>query len=137
VIVLVCGSRYWTNRDLVKEWLYKLQYLGFDTIVEGEAPGADTIAREEGEELGFIIMKSTPEVKGFPANWKKFGRSAGPIRNKQMLDEGNPVLVLAFHENIGKSKGTKNMIKQAIARNINCTLVSLDKIYYHTRKEEK
>lgn len=46
-----------------------------------------------------------------------------PIRNKQMLDEGKPDLVLAFHTDIENSKGTKNMIYQAKKRGIKVILI--------------
>ena len=90
--VLICGSRDWTAHEPIRAWLSKLQDMGFDTVIEGEARGADIIAREEAQLLGFTVMP-------FPANWRQFGRAAGPIRNRQMLDE-QPELVLAFHEYI-------------------------------------
>jgi hypothetical protein len=58
------------------------------------------------EELGIPVLS-------FPADWARFGRAAGPIRNQRMLDEGKPTLVLAFHNNIVESKGTKDMVKRA------------------------
>lgn len=59
----------------------------------------------------------------FPADWKQYGKAAGPIRNKQMLDEGQPDLVLCFHDDIEKSKGTKNMYELAKARGIKTKLI--------------
>jgi hypothetical protein len=53
------------------------------------------------------------EVLPFPAQWKKFGRAAGPIRNRQMLVEGKPDLVIAFHDDLKNSDGSKNMLAQA------------------------
>ena len=46
---------------------------------------------------------------GFPADWNSYGKAAGPIRNKQMLDEGKPDVVIAFPG----GTGTANMIMQA------------------------
>ena len=46
----------------------------------------------------------------FKADWDKHGRSAGPIRNKQMLDYG-PDACLGFLKNSAANKGTKNMLK--------------------------
>jgi hypothetical protein len=86
-------------------------------IIHGAASGADTIAGNVGRSLGFDIIR-------FPAQWEKYGRAAGPIRNKQMLDEGRPNLVLAFHPNIVESKGTKNMINQAQKRGIKTVVFS-------------
>jgi hypothetical protein len=76
-------------------------------VVEGRAKGADSIAGN------FADVTEGFEDEPYPADWNRYGKSAGPIRNKQMLDEGRPQLVLAFHENIAESRGTLNMIKQA------------------------
>lgn len=113
--VLICGDRNWINHESIRSWLSKLQDLGYDTVIEGEARGADTIAREEAEAMGLIVLK-------FPANWVKYGRSAGPIRNRQMLDQ-TPDLVVAFHGNIQASKGTADTMKEAMRRGIQVILV--------------
>lgn len=48
-----------------------------------------------------------------PADWPRFGSAGGPIRNWQMLRDGRPDVVLAFHDDIAASKGTKNMLGMA------------------------
>jgi len=80
------------------------------TIIEGECRGADLIAREVAEELGMI-------VEPHPAEWNKFGKRAGPLRNQEMLNSGVD-LVLAFHEDLSQSKGTKHMVEIARKNNI-------------------
>ncbi len=80
------------------------------TIVHGAARGADSMAAVLGIRLGFKVIPC-------PANWERFGRAAGAIRNKWMADS-EPDLVLAFHRDIGRSKGTKNMVELARKRNI-------------------
>lgn len=102
--VLVCGDRDWTDIGMIANELSKYP-LG-TVIIEGEARGADKIARAVAEELGFEVAK-------FPADWAKHHKAAGPIRNQQMLDEGKPDLVLAFHDNLMSSKGTLDMVKRA------------------------
>lgn len=114
--VLICGDRHWSNIEPIRFWIAKLQDWGYDTVIEGEARGADSIARDEAEKAGMIIMK-------FPANWKKYKAGAGPIRNKQMIEEGKPNIVVAFHSNIKNSRGTKNMINQARKAGIEIILV--------------
>jgi len=76
-------------------------------LIEGEARGADRMARAIGISLRIPVY-------GFPADWARYGRAAGPIRNKQMLVEGTPTLVVAFHDNLRNSKGTRNMVEQAV-----------------------
>jgi len=113
--LLVCGDRHRTNVFKIREEIMKLhEQTPISLIIEGEAKGADTIGRLVAEELGISVKK-------FPANWNEYGRAAGPIRNRQMLDEG-PDMVYAFHNNIDQSKGTKNMISIAKAKSISVKL---------------
>ena len=53
-------------------------------------------------------------VLAFPADWDKYHKAAGHIRNQQMLTEGKPTLVLAFHHDLARSKGTKDMVRRAL-----------------------
>lgn len=108
VKILITGSRNWANINLVRYALSK--FTGDVTLVHGDARGADRIAGDIGTELGF-------NVKKYPANWEKYGKSAGPIRNSEMLEKehlpGDSIqLVIAFHEDFYNSKGTKNMIRK-------------------------
>jgi hypothetical protein len=102
--ILVCGGRTWGNYRLVLEAL-KLHVRGPDTVViEGEASGADRLGAQAGRELGL-------EVLPYPADWTRHGRSAGMIRNREMLTHGKPTIALAFHADLNQSKGTRNMIE--------------------------
>ena len=74
------------------------------TIISGHASGADVMGERYAHENGY-------DLKVFPAEWKLYGKMAGPVRNRQMLNyakEGFP-LVIAFWD--GRSRGTKNMIE--------------------------
>jgi hypothetical protein len=74
-------------------------------VIHGGAPGLDNMAGEVATE---ILGVSKVEV--FPADWTRLGNAAGPVRNRQMLEE-SPDLVVAFHNDLwGKSKGTKDMV---------------------------
>jgi hypothetical protein len=102
--VLVCGDRNWRNIEAIRR---ELAFFPLGTvIIHGGASGADSLSGVVGREFGFTI-------RSFPAQWDKYGKAAGPVRNTQMLREGQPDIILAFHENIESSKGTKNMITQA------------------------
>lgn len=109
--VLVCGSRDFNNRKLLDETLDGVE---ITTIIEGEARGADTLAREYGERRSLDVLP-------FPALWDKYGKSAGPIRNAQMLSEGGPELVVAFRR--PGSRGTQNMIDQAMKAGIETRII--------------
>lgn len=117
--ILVCGDRNWTDTRTIRDVLVACRHLfhEFDTdpselvIIEGEAKGADMLARIEAEKLGIKVLP-------YAADWDKYGDAAGPIRNNQMLDEGRPNIVVAFHNDLAKSKGTANMISLAEKRKI-------------------
>jgi len=71
-------------------------------VIEGEARGADRIAAQEATAAGLTVLR-------FPAYWTTYGRSAGPIRNQQMLDEGQPEAGFAFYTDKSQSRGARDM----------------------------
>lgn len=124
--VLACGDRHWSNRQLVfvtlsriyEQWELTKEPGEVFTLIEGQARGADKIAGEWAE-----MMKQRGVVHDpHPADWAKYGRAAGPIRNREMADE-NPDLVVAFHNAITESRGTKDMVAVAEERNVRTWLV--------------
>lgn len=106
--IQVTGDRNWSSREVIEEALEP--YSGRVTLVHGNAKGADKLSGEVARERGFAVLK-------VPADWAKYGRGAGPIRNRQMLDMG-PDVVLAFHNDLAKSRGTKDCVKEAIKRGL-------------------
>ena len=106
--LLVCGDRNWTNYGAIYR---EIQARNPEVVIEGEARGADTMARIAAVVLGIPVLP-------FPAEWELHGKAAGPIRNQKMLDEGKPTEVIAFHTNIDASKGTKNMVSLAAKNNV-------------------
>lgn len=102
--VLACGGRDFFGRNLVYA---VLDPMVIDVLIEGEAPGADTLAREWATEQGIPVER-------YPADWNRHGKAAGPIRNRRMLVEGKPDLVVAFPG----GRGTANMISQAEAAGV-------------------
>jgi len=105
VRLLVCGGRDFTDRDKLENILEGFEFENIiECVIEGEAPGADTMAREWAEGIGI-------DVKKFPADWKRYGRAAGPKRNQQMLVEGKPTYAFAFYDRPRQfSKGTADMV---------------------------
>jgi len=100
--VLVCGGREFFDRELLHKILVDFIDEKDFNIISGGATGADTLA------VKWAQAHNVP-FKVFPADWKSDGRAAGPIRNKRMLEEGSPDIVIAFPG----GKGTQNMIRQA------------------------
>lgn len=102
--LLVCGSRDWTNKEIIKKEILELQKNNnIEVVIHGACRGADLIS-------GIVASELQIPIEEYPADWKSDGRSAGPKRNQKMLDEGKPDFVLAFHDDIDESKGTKDMI---------------------------
>lgn len=112
--VVVCGDRNWNNYSVIYDVLSKLDRDAI--IIHGGASGADSIAGDIAAKLGFKVVRVV-------ADWGKYGISAGPIRNRKMLDM-NPNLVLAFHNNIENSKGTKDCVEEAKKRGIDIQIIS-------------
>lgn len=52
------------------------------------------------------------------AAWHNYGKAAGPRRNRKMLDEYDPDLVVAFHDDLDASKGTKDMVDYATSQGV-------------------
>ena len=117
--ILVCGSRTWgrptddspealsvaeeqvallnkTLRECVK---------ADDVVIHGGAAGADYLAGKWARTMNVSCW-------AFPAQWRLHGKRAGFLRNQRMLDEGEPILVIAFFAT-PDSKGTKMMCEIA------------------------
>ena len=81
--VVIAGCRDYNNYQEAKEYIdFCLSNIRKETeiiIVSGCASGADAIGEIYAKENGFNVEK-------FPADWRKYGRSAGPKRNKQMAE---------------------------------------------------
>jgi hypothetical protein len=104
--ILVTGDRYWDDEQTVHRRLNRASRMRKVTIIEGGAKGADAAA------AAWARANGTGHEQ-YRADWATHGRAAGPIRNRKMLAEGRPDRVLAFHPDLGSSKGTKDMVSAA------------------------
>lgn len=116
--VIFSGDRNWKDYDLVLDVLKRIirKYVNVE-VVQGECDGLDKMAKKAAIECNVIHHD-------YPADWKQFGRKAGPIRNRQMIKCENSEMCVAFHDNIEASKGTKDMINAAKQAGINTVLVT-------------
>ena len=102
--VIIAGCRDFDDYPLLERVCdYYLQNKDDIEVVSGRATGADTLGEE-------YARSRSHKLKYFPANWKKYGASAGPHRNSEMGDYADALI--AFWD--GKSKGTHHMIKYAM-----------------------
>lgn len=107
--ILICGSRDWRDPHPIYLAIAGCKQLVPEddklVVVHGAARGADSLAGAMAEYLGV-------EVVPVPADWKTYGKSAGPIRNQKMLDEHDISVTYAFRIE-GKSNGTDDMISRS------------------------
>jgi len=126
--VIICGDRHWKDWDYMERELLERLEDG-DIVREGGAAGADRMARNICEERGKVTIKT------YKAKWRSYGRAAGPIRNKTMLEEdGLPNEVWAFHPNLGESKGTKNMVEFAVSAGVPVTVFTYHECKYPIKR---
>ena len=107
--VIVCGGR--DNYD----YLYIHQKLNeihveqnITVLVHGSATGVDKICDQWASYQGI-------DVKPYPADWQKLGKSAGPFRNRQMAHENKDAKCLVIFDG---DRGTKDMVQCAVNNKI-------------------
>lgn len=104
--IVVTGGRDYEDWAMVQEVLDRLNP---SHVYVGDCPtGADEMARAwcDNNKVNYTI---------FVANWDKFKKAAGPLRNAEMLGKaGHEATVLAFPG----GKGTDNCVKTAIQKNM-------------------
>ena len=99
--VLVCGGRNYSDEGRLTEVLDDLKPT---EIIHGGARGADSLAEK------WAATRQVP-CHVYPADWRRHGRAAGPIRNREMLEQSKPDLVVAFPG----GRGTAHMVRIARA----------------------
>lgn len=104
--VIIAGSRDITNYELVKKAMERCGFVPTE-IFSGTARGVDQLGERWARE------HSIP-VRQFPADWDRFGKSAGYKRNEEMAKRGDALVALWD----GKSKGTHYMIQIAKAHKL-------------------
>ena len=117
--IIVCGGSKFNDYSLLESSLNRIfnEYSGDAIeIISGHAKGTDSLGERYAKEHN---LKCTV----FAADWKRYGKAAGPIRNSQMLKyakQENPI-VIAFWD--GKSHGTKDTINKAKKLNVRCEII--------------
>ena len=104
--LIIAGGRDFTDYVMLRSTVDKLlrNKIRKEKIVVicGMAKGADMLGARYANERGY-------KIRYFPADWDKYGKRAGPIRNEEMAK--NADALVAFWD--GESYGTKNMIETA------------------------
>lgn len=106
MICIIAGPRYIESYQHVID---AVEASGFciSCVVSGKAPGVDSLGERWAKE-------HNKPVESFPADWDKYKKAAGPIRNRQMA-KFSQALIAVWD---GNSRGTKNMIEEARKRKL-------------------
>lgn len=110
--VIVAGSRGITDYARVCQAVVQSGFR-IGRIVSGMAKGVDMLAVRYAEEHGYPCDR-------YPADWKRWGRSAGYRRNVLMAENADAMIAIWD----GKSPGTRHMIETARARGLRVVVVS-------------
>ena len=101
--IAIVGSRTFTNYEMmctfIERSLSDAEFNSIETVVSGGARGADTLAEQYARENGLELIV-------FPAEWERYGRKSGPLRNVKISQECD--LCFAFWD--GQSRGAKHDI---------------------------
>lgn len=81
-----------------------------ECVIHGAEPtGVDAIADRWARDMGIPVER-------VPADWTRYGISAGPIRNTEMACDRNADMLIAFRSATGESPGTDDMVKKSAPR---------------------
>jgi len=113
--IIVAGDRHWDDLGLIRAALEDVKP---SVVIHGGAQGADYLAGRAAIALGIKVIVHF-------ADWKTYGKAAGPIRNQLMLDQHpETARLVAFHDWLDNSKGTRDMVARAKARGLPVSLYS-------------
>ena len=104
--IVIAGCRNYNNYYEAKEYIdfciREIKKNNTIVILSGGCKGTDMLGERYAIENGY-------EIRKFVANWDKYGKAAGPIRNEQMAIEADYIICFWDY----KSRGTKSMIENA------------------------
>lgn len=113
--VIVAGSRTITDYYLVATTIQNCPW-PITTMITGRCrDGVDALAEQYAREFNIANDQ-------YPANWKLYGKAAGPIRNELMASKGEALLAIWD----GQSTGTANMIQQAETKGLKTCVIRTD-----------
>lgn len=134
VYFLITGSRDWPEShknaiykildDAMAEFDEEIQEPWRPIMINGCARGVDQWCLDWASDRGYLVEE-------YPADWNQFGKAAGPIRNKQMIDRlaemGGGYVFAFFYGDIESSRGTMNCVQQALRSKMPVEVTHLEK----------
>lgn len=117
---IIAGGRDFNDFDVLQDtlnWVFDAAIERGDdiSIISGTARGADQMGERYATDHQLHVAR-------YPADWNRYGKSAGYKRNEQMAYEATHLV--AFWD--GKSRGTKHMIDIACANGLNVRVFDYD-----------
>jgi hypothetical protein len=112
--LLVTGSRDYGDHVRVTRILTPFMHQGI-TLVHGDGRGLDKLAAKTWTQAG-------EDALAVPADWDRYGKRAGPLRNQQMVDLGGYIACIAFP--LPGSRGTWDCVRRAELADIPVMVVS-------------
>lgn len=122
---IIAGSRDVTDYALVEQAMQSIDWVVHE-VVSGMAKGVDKFGLRWAYERDISVAK-------FPADWNTHGKAAGPIRNREMAKYGEALVAIWD----GKSRGTKNMVKQAKEHGLKVAVFLIEELERDLQKEEE
>jgi hypothetical protein len=114
--LIIAGGRNFNDYPLLRDNCNILLSQKMNThnviIISGTCRGADLLGEQYARENNLPVYR-------FPANWKKYGKTAGYLRNRKMAEKADALV--AFWD--GKSRGTANMITLARGRQLQIRII--------------
>lgn len=116
--ILITGCRYWQPTEQMRKLFSEEKPT---LVIHGTCTGVDTVADVVATEMGIEVHREYPD-------WKTHGKRAGPMRNAAMIDvlQRHPgrKIVYAFHQDLSKSRGTKDCMRKAELAGLEVRLIS-------------
>lgn len=110
--VIIAGSRNETNYAVVKNAIELSEYR-ITKIISGGCRGVDKFGEQYAKENNI-------PCRVFKADWAKYGKAAGPKRNRAMVEEADALIAILYPG----SRGTRDMIRTALKQGL--------KVFVHT-----
>ena len=105
--IIVAGGRRFNNKEIIFRCLDSVGIKKEYTIISGHATGVDSMAELYAKERGLGL-----EI--YPAQWDKYGKKAGPMRNHKMALVSD--VLIAFWD--GNSRDTRSMLNYALTNQL-------------------
>ena len=114
MLVIIAGSRHFDDLQVLED---AVEDSGFNItcVVSGAAKGVDLLGERWAQARGIGI-------RSFPADWDRYKRGAGPIRNEEMAKVAGGLIALPCQ----CSRGTKDMIRRAHNHDLQVHVVDVD-----------